>query len=207
VPGVEVVIVLAGSATALAFRPWGPLRDPALRSAWVPALVLLTFLWAAQAVLPVAFPAQLSGACLLVLMFGWPLAVLTLLPVAAAGAWLAGGGWPQAVQAAAWQGILPATLALLIGLATRRWLPKHIFNYILARAFVGTALAVSGAGALRLHVSPPAPGADFAALLVADWLVASGEAFITGALAAIFIAYRPEWLLTYSDRRYLPPVR
>jgi uncharacterized membrane protein len=31
---------------------------------------------------------------------------------------------------------------------------------------------------------------------------------LTGMLTAIFVAYRPEWLLTWSDRRYLrPPAR
>jgi uncharacterized membrane protein len=34
-------------------------------------------------------------------------------------------------------------------------------------------------------------------------MVAWGEAFATGALAAIFVAFRPDWLLTYSDARYL----
>jgi len=185
------------------------LRDPALRDAWVAALVLLTCLWAAQALSTVTlgalFPAQFSGACLLVLMFGWPLAVPTLLLVAAAGTLLGGGAWGQAIDGAAWQGVLPATLALALGLATRRWLPKHLFVYILARAFLVTALATGAAGALRLHWTPQAPGADLAALLMASWLIGWGEAFMTGALTAVFVAFRPEWLLTYSDRRYLPP--
>jgi uncharacterized membrane protein len=34
--------------------------------------------------------------------------------------------------------------------------------------------------------------------------MAWGEALLTGMLTAIFVAYRPEWLLTWSDRRYLP---
>ena len=40
---------------------------------------------------------------------------------------------------------------------------------------------------------------------MADWLIGWGEAFMTGALTAIFVAFRPEWLLTYSDERYLAP--
>jgi uncharacterized membrane protein len=201
----SLALIAAALAVALAFRPWAVLRDPALRNAWVAALVLLSCLWAAQALLPQALPAQFSGACLLVLMFGWPLAVPTLLLVAAAGAALGGGTWAQAQEAAAWVGVLPATLALALGLATRRWLPKHLFVYILARGFLVTALAMSLAGALRLHWTPQAPGADLTGLLMANWLIGWGEAFMTGALTAIFVAFRPDWLLTYSDRRYLPP--
>ena len=39
---------------------------------------------------------------------------------------------------------------------------------------------------------------------VARFLTASGEAFLTGMLTAIFVAFRPQWLATYADRLYLP---
>lgn len=155
--------------------------------------------------LPTNFPSQFSGTCLLVLMFGWPLAVPTILAVAAAGGVLAGVGGAAALQAAAWHGVLPATLALGLGLATRRWLPKQVFIYILGRGFVCTALAMSAAAALRILSQPDVPGRDPGTLLMAGWLIGSGEAFLTGALTAIFVAYRPGLLLTYSDERYLPP--
>jgi uncharacterized membrane protein len=183
------------------------LRDPALRNAWIAALVLLSCLWAAQATLPAVFPAQFSGACLLVLMFGWPLAVLTLLASAAAAVWIAGGNWAHAVHLAAWSGIVPATAGLAIGIATRRWLPKHLFVYILARGFAGTALAIGIAGALWIWWSPRPPVAEATAMIAARWLAAWGEAFATGGLTAIFVAFKPEWLLTYSDARYLPAPR
>jgi uncharacterized membrane protein len=162
-------------------------------------------LWAAQSRLPPDFPAALSGACLLVLMFGWPLAVLTLCAVAATAAWLGGGDAARALELAAWNGAVPASVALAIGIATRRWLPKHLFVYILARAFVGTALATVLAAALHAWSRAGAAAATGAAIFPAAWLIAWGEAFLTGALIAIFVAFRPQWLLTYSDARYLPP--
>lgn len=180
---------------------------PALRNAWIAAVVLLTCLWLAQSMLPASLPTQFSGACLLVLMFGWPLAVLTTLGVALAAAGLLGEAWLAAVQDAAWLGALPATLALGLGLALRRWLPGHPFVYILGRAFLGTAASMSLAGALHILVLGHPRGTDLTALLMADWLMAWGEAFMTGALVAIFVAFRPEWLLTWSDARYLPGER
>jgi uncharacterized membrane protein len=144
---------------------------------------------------------RLSGACLLVLMFGWPLAVLTILPLALAGASL-GGGWTQAVALAFWNGVLPATAALALGLATRR-LSRHLFVYILGRGFLVTAAAVGASGALRVWLAGAPAAGDPAVLLTAGVMIAWGEAFATGALTAIFVAYRPEWLLTYSDARYL----
>jgi uncharacterized membrane protein len=201
----EFALVAAAAASALFFRPWEVLRAPALRTPWLAALVLLPLLWAAQSRLPPDFPAALSGACLLVLMFGWPLAVLTLCAVAAAAAWLAGGDAARALELAAWSGAVPASAALAIGMATRRWLPKHLFVYILARAFLGTALATVLVAALRARLASGVAGPGATAVFPAAWLIAWGEAFLTGALTAIFVAFRPQWLLTYSDARYLPP--
>ena len=201
-PVLEMVLATVALSAALAFRPWQVLRAPALRNPWLAVLVVLPLLWAAQSRLPPDFPAALSGACLLVLMFGWPLAVVTLCAVAAAAAWLAGAGAARALELAAWSGAVPATLALAIGMATRRWLPRHPFVYILARGFIGSALAVALAAALRGWL---AGGAAASAMFPAAWLIAWGEAFLTGALAAIFVAFRPQWLLTWSDARYLPP--
>jgi uncharacterized membrane protein len=200
----DIALITVAAALALAFRPWQVLRAPALRAPWLAALVLLPLLWAAQSRLPPDFPATLSGACLLVLMFGWPLAILTLCAVAAAGAWLGSGDLARAVALAAWNGAVPATAALAIGMATRRWLPKHLFVYILARSFIGTALATVLAAVLRAWSEHATPEGG-SALLTAAWLIAWGEAFLTGALTAIFVAFRPQWLLTYSDARYLPP--
>jgi uncharacterized membrane protein len=43
--------------------------------------------------------------------------------------------------------------------------------------------------------------------MLARLLAAFGDAFITGMLVAIFVAFRPEWLATYTDRLYLPQDR
>ena len=42
-------------------------------------------------------------------------------------------------------------------------------------------------------------------VLVARWLMAWGDAFLTGMTTAIFVAFAPQWLATWSDERYLRP--
>lgn len=200
----EVAMLAATAAVAACFRPWSTLRQVSLRSPWLAALALLPWLWGLPRWLPGGLDVQLSGACLLVLAFGWPLAVLTLLPVAALGGWIAGAGAAHAMASAAWNGIVPATLALAIGIAMRRWLPRHLFVYILGRGFLATALAVAAAGWVQAAWQPLPQGVEIGTLLTGRWLIAWGEAFMTGMLTAIFVAFRPEWLFTYSDRRYLP---
>ena len=197
------LLVAAAAGVALWFRPFAVLREHALRAPWFAVLVILPLAWSTLRV-PGGPSLQLSGACLLVLMFGWPLAVWTLLAIAAIGAWLVGASPAQAIELAAWHGMVPATLALGFGIAIRRWLPSHLFVYILGRGFIGTALALMAAGAAATFARPLPAGTDSATLLLGHWLMAWGEALLTGMLTAIFVAYRPQWLLTWSDRRYLP---
>ena len=88
----------------------------------------------------------------------------------------------------------------------RRALPHHLFDYILGRVFFATLLAATLAGAGALLLSPLPAGISAEDLLLARGLAASGEAFITGMLVAIFVAFRPHWLATYPDRMYLQPL-
>jgi uncharacterized membrane protein len=203
VPVLEAGLVVLAAFIALAFQPWAVLRAPALRVPYGAALVLLALAWAAQSRLPASLPVVLSGACLLVLMFGWPLAVLTVLALAGA-AWAGGVGLDRALQLAAWSGVVPATLALAVGIAMRRWLPRNLFVYILGRAFLGTAIAVALSALLHVAWMRRGGPAGELPLLTAGWLIAWADAFLTGGLIAIFVAYRPQWLLTWSDERYLP---
>ena len=202
--GLSLAVVVVALAVALALRPWRQLRGAPIWHPWLACLVLLPWLWAAQRVMPGGVAVQLSGACLMVLMIGWPLTVLSLVPIAALGAWLGGIAWPMALDQLAWNGMVAATLALAIGLATRRWLPQHPFVFILGRGFIATALAMVLAGTLAALVHPEPEATDLGSLLLGHWLMAWGEAFSTGMLVAIFVAFRPQWLASWSDERYLP---
>ena len=191
-------------AGALWTRPWrmlnGPLLTPTLA-----AVVLLPWAWLMPQWLPPALPLAWSGACLLALALGWPLAVLVLSAVAAQVAWF--GDAPIAWVGAQWLwlGLLPATLAMALGAVMRRCLPDHLFIYILGRGFLGTVLCTFLAGWLHeaLHHSLSQVGMDDAVL--ARWLMAWGDGFMTGGIIAIAVAFFPQYLATWSDRRYLSP--
>jgi uncharacterized membrane protein len=163
-------------------------------------------MWGADryAAMPIVQP--LSGAALLVLCAGWPLAMLALLPVATITGWMGDLGWVEGLHRAVWLGVVPGTMALGLGALVRRCLPHHLFIYILGRGFFATLLAAGLAGAGAMLVSPLPTGLTSGDLLLARGLAASGEAFITGMLVAIFVAFRPQWLATYSDRLYLHPL-
>jgi uncharacterized membrane protein len=215
----------------MAFKPWRVLAHRPLQNPWLAAMVLLPWAWWTRKLLPSGMALHMSGACLLVLMFGWPMAVMMLLPIGLLAALIDIYGpqhltriattlpptpeWSEAgtllmqqadaiVSQVVWMGVIPATLALAIGLTIRRWLPHHLFVFILGRGFVTTALAIAFTGALGYWAGRMPPGLDVLEWMLGHWLLGWGEAISTGMLTAIFVAFKPEWVLTYSDQRYLP---
>lgn len=200
----EVAVAAVALGVALSLRPWrmlgGGLLHPALA-----VLVLLPGLWLLPQHLPQGLTLQLSGASLTLLMLGWPLAV-PVLAVVAALVWVLGAASGGAVLSQyVWVGLVPATVALAIGGALRRWLPPHVFIYTLGRGFLGTAVAVFTASVLHEVMHHGLGGNTLPDALVARWLMAWGDAFLTGLLTAVFVAFAPQWLATWSDRRYLQP--
>lgn len=201
---IDVLVATVALAVALTVRPWRALPPGGPPWPWLAWWAGMPLLWGADHVARIAVLQPLSGAPLLVLLAGWPLAMLGLVPVAGVLAWSAGLPWPEALHRLVWLGVLPGTLALAGGTLVRRWLPGHLFIYILGRAFLITWAVLALSGGLHLWHSGAPAGTEPADLMIGRFLAASGEAFLTGMLAAIFVAFRPEWLATYSDRLYLP---
>lgn len=205
----EALLALVLLLIALALRPWRMLRGPLL-TPFLAGVVLLPWSWLLPHMLPSTVltggvSVQLSGACLLTLLLGWPLAVVAISLIASCvylighspiAAWLS--QW-------VWLGLIPATLTLGLGALLRRKLPDQVFIYILGRGFIGTALCMFAAGLLYELLYHLVGGVTVGEALVARWLMAWGDAFLTGMLVSIFVAFKPEWLATWSDRRYLQP--
>lgn len=192
-------------ALAIALRPWRVWPARGAPWPWLAWPALMPVLWNADRLSSVPLAQPLPGACLLMLMAGWPLAMLMLLPVTLGTALLGGLGAGDVLARSLWLGVAPATLGMLLGAAVRRWLPAHLFVYILGRGFMTTVLANMAAGGLQALAQPLPQGLGLADLLLARWLAGWGDAIITGMMVAIFVAFRPQWLATYADRLYLPP--
>ena len=196
-------LVSAALLAALAFRPWRQLAGGALLSPLLAALVITPWLWALPWLHHMPIQLQLSGACLVLLALGWPLAMLVFGVVALATGWIAPVTPAEQLDMALWLGVVPATLALGLGALLRRFVPHHLFVYVLGRAFLGTVLCLFISNLLGQWAGHTLPGVDENLSTIAHWLMAWGDGFLTGMLCAIFVAFRPQWLATWSDRLYL----
>jgi uncharacterized membrane protein len=199
----DLLLAATGVTLALALRPWRMLPEATLPWPALAAWAALPLLWSLDATTGMPLLQPLSGACLLLLMLGWPLTVLMLVPVAAMMALATQLTLIEALHRSVWLGLVPATMALGLGAASRRWLPNHLFVYILGRGFFVTAIAIAAAGALSAWLHGVPATLDGGDVVLARILTAFGEAFLTGMLVAIFVAFRPHWLATYTDRIYL----
>ena len=201
---IEAVLAIACLVVALVLRPWRMLRGPLLTPA-LGAMSVLPLLWLLPQHLPQGLSIQFSGASLLVLSLGWPLAVPVLASVAFV-VWVLGAAeFETVLSQTVWVGFVPATLALGLGAVLRRWLPPNPFVYTLGRGFLGTAAVVFLSGALYELVHRLVGGVGMEQALVARWLMAWADAFLTGMLVAIGVAFAPQYLATWADERYLKP--
>ena len=84
----EWLAVVAALATAVALRPWRALGASGPPWVWLATWALLPLLWSADRHAHSALVQPLSGASLLLLMAGWPLAVLGLTSAALLAFWV-----------------------------------------------------------------------------------------------------------------------
>lgn len=201
----DALLCLLALLVALTLRPWR-LAASSLLTPLLATLVLLPWVWALPTLVHMPLPLQWSGACLVLLLLGWPLAVPTLLLVGLL-AWLLAPAMDaaSALASMAWQGVVPATLGLLLGALLRHLTGTRPFVYVLGRAFLGTVLCQFLASNLGQWASASTPHSALDLGLVARWLMAWSDGIVTGMLAAIFVAFKPQWLATWSDRLYLAP--
>ena len=190
--------------------PWRPLlRRPDLGLVFLAALGGVAFLWSARAGLPQnpGLNLHLLGATILTLAFGWPLALVGLLLVLLMVTGLGLSGWETfSVNFLVMAGF-PVLVAAVVHELVHRKLPANIFVYIFGSAFLGAALALGGLAAASSAVLVLS-GAYPLGELLREYLryfplLMFPEAFISGGILSILVVYRPEWVVTFDDERYL----
>lgn len=205
---IAITGVLAVALLALAIRmaPWRRLAASDGINVWCGAIVMLTVLWSVRATLPHGVVIHLLGTA------GFALLV---------GGWLALAGGAIVVLLSAWlHGALPgaiptefiASVAVPVGVAlgglhlTQRYLPPNLFIYTIVAAFFGAALGALLAGlasAVAFVVAGEPAGLIFGEYVPYLLFLAFGEATLTGMALTLAVVYRPQWVATFDDARYL----
>lgn len=209
---IEFLLLALAWAAVLLVRPWRLLQpvDGQVRLA-TPLLAALTILpwlwtWPGLHALPIAL--RWSGAPLAVMMLGWPFAVPVLTVAGLSTMLTAGHSFAQALSLTVWSGLMPATLVLVLGHAVRKGLGPHPVAYLLGRAFFVPMLVLGACGYASAALGPGLHGPTADLHRIAIFMLAMGEASWSCAIVSLLVAYRPQWLATWSETMYLGrPVR
>lgn len=157
------------------------------------------------------------GAAFLALLFGYPRALLSmalvfvvepLLPGAAqrlhADGLAALGQWGLRTLLG---GVLPVWTMWLVVAASRRWLPRNLFVFLLGCGlfgiFVACVVQVLASAAVTAWLAPSLPAGFVDDVLPYALLLASGEAWLEGMLTTLLVVYVPGSVRLFDEGFYL----
>lgn len=201
--------LLFGAALLVALRlaPWRKFRDSQQIHVFLGTTVALLLLWHMDAQVQPGLSFHLLGVTAVTLMFGWSLAVISVTLTLIGVSLNAGTGWDGFALNALVSGVVPITLTQILLILIRWYLPKHFFVFVLVNGFLtaGFAGVVSGYLATGLLVASGAYTFSQLDQTVLPFfpLMFLPEAMLNGWLLAILVAYKPEWVYSFSDEQYL----
>jgi uncharacterized membrane protein len=201
------VLYALALVAALRMAPWRKFRDSEQLHVFLGATVVLLLLWHMEAKVQPGLSFHLLGVTAITLMFGWSLAVIAASLVLIGVTLNGDNAWSGFAMNALICGVVPITLTQILLILIRWYLPKHFFVYVLVNGFLtaGFVGVVSGYLAAGLLVASGAY--TFAELdqtvLPFFPLMFLPEAFLNGWLLAVLVAFKPQWVYSFSDEQYL----
>ncbi len=171
------------------------------------AMVMLLLLWGLKAGVSPGLGFHHLGATLFTLMFGWPLAIFGLAIILLTSVLLQHNELIGLGVNGCLSIVIPVLTSYAVLKLSQKYLPDNFFIYIFVVAFFGAGLAVA-ASRLSSIVLLSLVNAYPEAKLIEESLLYTPlfmfpEMFITGMLISVFVVYKPEWVITFDDERYI----
>lgn len=192
---------------ALRRAPWRTLLAGEHLHVFLGTCVALMVLWHIKAGVSPGLNFHILGSTLLLLMFGAPLAMLGAALVLCAVTLNGIGGWHAYSVNSLLMGVLPVGISWLVWRLVDRYLPSNLFIYIFVCGFFAAALAMAATGVVSTALFAVSGAYSFDHLLSQYLpyylLMVFPEAILTGSFVALLAVYRPQWIVTYDEDRYL----
>ena len=171
------------------------------------AMVMLLLLWGLKAGVSPGLGFHHLGATLFTLMFGWPLAIFGLSVIMITSVLLQHNELIGLGVNGCLSIVVPVLSSYLVLKLVQKYLPDHFFIYIFVIAFFGAGFAVAASrlsSIMLLSLVNAYPDAKLVEeSLLYTPLFMFPEMFVTGMLISIFVVYKPDWVLTFDDERYI----
>lgn len=150
------------------------------------------------------------GASLLVVMFGFWEALVILFGIAIVGIYLPTYNLQEAARHYLSVGVLPACISMTVITLIKRFLPQHLFVFILGRGYVAGLMSTLLSGIIlaliqNFFTNTPIGGIDPVGWFLVLLVLSFTEGSLSGMLLAILTIYKPEWVKTYDVDTHLGP--
>ena len=192
---------------ALRMAPWHKLLQAHLSHVFLGTVVVLMLLWHMQANVQPGLSFHLLGLTAVTLMFGWSFALIAA-SLALVGVYLnTGAEWSGFPINAMVAGVVPITLTQILLILIRWYLPKQFFVYVLVNGFLTAGFVGVACGYLVAWLLVLSGAYSFAELdqtfLPFFPLMFLPEAMLNGWIMVVLVAFRPQWVYSFSDEQYL----
>ncbi len=191
----------------LRHAPWRRLGQAGDLHLWLAGCVGVMLVWSVKAGIKPGLDFHLLGATLLTLMFGARLAMAAL-AVALLGVTLSGAaGWASLGINFLVMAVLPSFFSYIVYRQAHTKLPNHVFVYIFVDAFItaGFAMCLCGLAATALLAISASYSASYLGSNYLPYFILMGwsEALLTGMAVTLMVVFRPAWLSTFNDQKYV----
>jgi uncharacterized membrane protein len=194
-------------AHAVRVARWRRVAEGDAVHVWYGGIFCLIVLWSIRATIGDGFTFHLLGVAAFTLAVGPALALAGAALAVGIDVAVRGGIWVNAGVAFVTMAAIPVTVTMLVLRFSERRLPPNFFAYVFVGAFFGAWLsygAAALAGAAVLALATEMPGATVFGEYAPYFLyLAFGEATMTGMVITLAVVYRPQWVATFDDARYL----
>lgn len=169
--------------------------------------VSLFLMWHLKVHIEEGLSIHLLGSTMLTLMFRWQVAIISNALILLGVTLTSMADFQAFAMNGLLMGVLPVAISYLIWRLNEWYLPANYFVYIFVTAFLAGGLSILAAGFVSYQLlnllDNQLTVESLDQYLIVFIPIMYPEAFLTGAVISIFVIYKPEWISTFDDKRYL----
>ncbi len=192
---------------ALYRAPWQILLQKDSSNILFAACAVVFLFWQLKVNVDDGLAIHLLGSSILTLMFRWQVALLANALILLGMTISTDADFAAFAMNGLITGVVPVTVTYLIWRFNERYLPANYFIYIFVCAFLAAGLSILTSGLISYeilkHLDNQLIEETLDQYILIFIPIMYPEAFITGGVISVFVIYKPQWIATFDDRRYL----
>jgi len=192
---------------AIIRAPWSILLQNDSSNIFAAACVSLYFMWLLKVHIEDGLSIHLLGSTVLTLMFRWQVALIANALVLLGITLTTMADFQAFAMNGLLMGVLPVMISYIIWRLNEWYLPANYFVYIFIAAFLSAGLSILAMGFVShklLSIIDNSLNVETLDQYLMIFIpIMYPEAFLTGAVISVFVIFKPQWIATFDDKRYL----